>query len=67
MGLPVRVRVRIKSLQRGLEVVAPALLSTGFTSDELDILIPRGLAEGLVYGPLPGGRVWSSSILLGER
>lgn len=55
MKLPVRVKIRIKSLEGGLEEVAPALLNTGFTSDKLDILIPRGIAEKLGLWPPPKG------------
>jgi len=52
--LPVRVRVRLRSLGSGSVVVVSALLNTGFTSDELDIHVPRGLAEKLGLWPPPG-------------
>ena len=45
--MPVRVRVRLRSLRSGEEVTVPALLSTGFTSDELDIHVPQDVAREL--------------------
>jgi len=38
--MPVRVKVKIKSL-KGKEVITSALLNTGFTSLEPDTLIPK--------------------------
>ncbi len=55
--MPVRVRVRIRSLKNNSVVVVPALLNTGFTSDELDVHIPRGLAEELGLWPPPENAV----------
>ena len=52
--MPVRVRVRLRSLRNGSVVIVSALLNTGFTSDELDIHVPRGLAEKLGLWPPPG-------------
>lgn len=49
--MPVRVKVKLKS--RKSEVITAALLNTGFTSDELDILVPKGLAERLGLWPPP--------------
>jgi len=45
--VPVRVRVHLRSLRSGRHITVPALLNTGFTSDELDIYISRPVAEEL--------------------
>ena len=51
--MPVRVRVRIRRLGSSLETVRPALLNTGFTSDELDIHLPRDVSKELGLWPPP--------------
>ena len=51
--MPVRVRVKLESLRNNEVQVVSALLNTGFTSNELDIHIPRGLAEKLGLWPPP--------------
>ena len=53
--MPVRVRVRLESLKGSDSVTVPALLNTGFTTDELDIHVPRGVAEKLGLWPPPKG------------
>jgi len=45
--VPIKVKVELTSLRSGKTTYAPTLLNTGFTSDELDIHIPRDLAEKL--------------------
>ncbi len=50
--MPVRVKVKIKSL-KGKEVITSALLNTGFTSLEPDTLIPKNLAKKLGLWPPP--------------
>jgi hypothetical protein len=47
--MPVRVRIRIRSEKR--EVTTAALLNTGFTSLEPEVLVPKGLAERLGFWP----------------
>jgi len=42
-----RVRVYLRSLRSNKHTVVPAPLNTGFTSDELNIYIPRGIAREL--------------------
>ena len=61
------MRVRLRSLRNGSVVIVSALLNTGFTSDELDIHVPRGLAEKLGLWPSLGTRLWKFLILLGVR
>jgi len=51
--LPVRVRVKLESLRSNNSLVVSALLNTGFTSDELDIHLPRDVAEKLNLWPPP--------------
>jgi len=51
--MPVRVRVRLESSRSSRSVVVPALLNTGFTSDELDVHVPRDVAEELGLWPPP--------------
>ena len=51
--LPVRVRVKLESLRNNSSLVVSALLNTGFTSDELDIHLPRDVAEKLGLWPPP--------------
>ncbi|MEM3506992.1 MAG: hypothetical protein QW589_02065 [Candidatus Bathyarchaeia archaeon] len=53
--MPVRVKVKLKS--KTSEVVTTGLLNTGFTSLELDILIPKGLAERMNFWPPPEGAI----------
>ena len=66
--MPVRVRVRLKSLRNNRSIIVPALLNTGFTSNVLDIHVPRDIAEKLGLWPpqitrsssyliLPGGEI----------
>lgn len=51
--MPVRVRVKLESLRSNNSLVVSALLNTGFTSDELDIHLPRDVAEKLNLWPPP--------------
>jgi len=51
--LPIRVKVRLRSLRSNRSVLVPALLNTGFTSDELDIHIPKNIASELGLWPPP--------------
>jgi len=51
--LPVRVKVKLKSLRNNKSILVPTLLNTGFTSDELDIHIPRDIAIKLGLWPPP--------------
>jgi hypothetical protein len=51
--VPIKVKVELTSLRSGKTTYAPTLLKTGFTSDELDIHIPRDLAEKLGLWPPP--------------
>lgn len=49
--MPVRVKIKLKSEKS--EIVTAGLLNTGFTSLELDILLPKGLAEKMNFWPPP--------------
>ena len=51
--MPVRVKVKLESLRNNQSLIIPALLNTGFTTDELDIHIPRNIAERLGLWPPP--------------
>jgi len=51
--LPVRVKVRLRSLRNNSSVLVPALLNTGFTSNELDIHVPKDIASRLGLWPPP--------------
>ncbi len=51
--MPVRVKVRLESLRSNRTLEVSALLNTGFTSDELDIHIPKEVAEKLCLWPPP--------------
>lgn len=51
--MPVRVKVKIESMRNNKELVTVALLNTGFTSNELDILIPKNIAKELNLWPPP--------------
>ena len=51
--MPVRVKVKLKSLRNNKSILVPTLLNTGFTSDELDIHIPRDIAIKLGLWPPP--------------
>jgi len=55
--LPVRVRVRLRSLKNNRVLITSALLNTGFTTNELDIHIPQELAEQLGLWPPPKNAV----------
>ena len=52
-NLPVRVRVKLRSLRNDSSVLVPALLNTGFTSNELDIHVPKDIASKLGLWPPP--------------
>jgi len=52
-NLPVRVRVKLRSLRNDSSVLVPALLNTVFTSDELDIHVPKDIASELGLWPPP--------------
>jgi len=51
--LPIRIRVKLESLRSNRCLIVPALLNTGFTTDELDIHIPKNIAEELGLWPPP--------------
>jgi len=51
--VPVRVRVKIEEVRRSEVIHSEALLNTGFTSEELDIHIPRNIARELGLWPPP--------------
>ena len=51
--MPIRIRVKLKSLRSKQCLIVPALLNTGFTTDELDIHIPKNIAEELGLWPPP--------------
>ncbi|MCL7389888.1 MAG: hypothetical protein LZ172_07885 [Thaumarchaeota archaeon] len=51
--MPVRVRVKIEEVRGSGVIYSEALLNTGFTSEELDIHIPRELARELGLWPPP--------------
>ena len=51
--MPVRVKVRLRSLRNDNSVLVPALLNTGFTSNELDIHVPKDIASELGLWPPP--------------
>jgi predicted aspartyl protease len=51
--VPVRVRVKIEEVRGSGVIYSEALLKTGFTSEELDIHIPRELARELGLWPPP--------------
>ena len=52
-NLPVRVKVRLRSLRNDSSVLVPALLNTVFTSNELDIHVPKDIASELELWPPP--------------
>ncbi len=51
--MPVRIRVKLTSIKSRKTIYSPALLNTGFTSEELDIHIPRDIALELGIWPPP--------------
>ena len=51
--MPVRVKVFIESILSNKRINTLALLNTGFTSEELDVHIPKNLAEKLSLWPPP--------------
>ncbi len=51
--MPVKVKVKLDSLKSSKSITAPALLNTGFTSNELDIHLPKNIAEKLELWPPP--------------
>ncbi len=68
--MPVKVRVKLKSLRNNVELTTSALLNTGFISNDLDIHIPQNIARELGLWPppensllevldTPGGRILS--------
>lgn len=57
-SLPVRVKVRIRAGK--VEAATSALLNTGFTAEENDILIPKTLAERLNLWPPPPNSIAES-------
>ncbi|MEA2090678.1 MAG: hypothetical protein U9O89_08010 [Thermoproteota archaeon] len=48
--MPVRVKLRVES-KTGETVEVPALVNTGYSSEEPEVLIPRGVAETLNLRP----------------
>ncbi len=56
--MPVRVKVEIKS--KGSRVVTSALLNTGFTTLEPEVLVPKKLAEKLSLWPPPENSILES-------
>ncbi len=60
----VRVKIRVKS-NHG-EVETPALVNTGFETDEPEILLPASLAENLgLYPPAEGSKLEEYSVVGG--
>ncbi len=55
--MPVRVRVKLKSRINNREIETLALLNTGFTTDELDIIVPKHIAEKLGLWPPPNNAI----------
>jgi hypothetical protein len=51
--LAVRVKIRIKSLKSGREVLTSALVNSGFEAETPQLLIPRSLALQLNLWPPP--------------
>ena len=49
----VRVRLRVRSLEPGKEVVTSALVASAFESEAPRLLVPRGLAVELGLWPPP--------------
>ena len=49
----VRVKLRIKSLRSGKEVITSALVNSGFEAETPQLLIPRRLAVELGFWPPP--------------
>jgi len=50
----VRIKVKIKSLTSGRELVVSAVVNTGFVSESADIIVPASLAERLGIWPPHG-------------
>lgn len=48
--MPVRVKLRVES-KTGETVEVPALVNTGYSTEEAEVLIPRGVAETLNLRP----------------
>lgn len=53
VGVAVRVRLKIKSLRSGREVLTSALVNSGFEAESPQLLIPRRLALELGLWPPP--------------
>lgn len=61
--MPVRVKVRIKSLKGlkiGYAVETSSLLNTGYTGSSPEVIVPMGLAENLGLWPPPNEAVEST-------
>ena len=56
--MPVRVKVEIKS--KGRQITTTALLNTGFTTPEPEVLLPKKLAEKLNLWPPPENSILES-------
>ena len=59
--MPVRLRVEIRRARSREAIVLTALVNTGFTSEEPDILVPASVARALGLWPQPDG---SLSVIL---
>ncbi len=63
--MPTRVKVVLRKGDK--EIATSALLNTGFTSDQLDVLLPKKLAEVIGLWPPPeGSRIESLDTAGGE-
>jgi len=51
--MPVRVRLRLRSLASNYVIESSALINSGFTTERPQLLIPRRLAEKLGLWPPP--------------
>lgn len=51
--MPVRVKLRLRSLVSNCVIETSALINSGFTTERPQLLIPRKLAEELGLWPLP--------------
>ncbi len=65
--MPIRVRVRLESRERGEDLEALAPLNTGFTSDSLDIHLPIDAAGSLELWPPPPNSVLETLDTAGDR
>ena len=59
--MPVSVRLRLRSLRSEGEADVIAIINTGFTSDDPDIMLPQDVASRLGLWPPPAGAYFVSA------